>query len=146
MYSDGNAFFAVAYQHGMGRYSDIIGIHPNPHLWTIGEESSHIQLRKFFDVMERHGDGHKRVWATETSTAPWIEDRQEYAEYLVEELRSLSGYPNMEAVIIYNFRDVLPLQGFAHPGLVERSYDNGFILKPSYWAVREFLTGQAKPD
>ena len=146
MYSDGNAFFAVAYQHGMGRYSDIIGIHPNPHLMTFGEANYQVQLRKFFDVMEQYGDGHKPVWVTETSTAPWIEDRHEYADYLVEELRSLSSYPNVEAVIVYNFRDVPPSQESFPAGLVERSYNDGYTFKPQYWSVREYLTGKPPPE
>ena len=139
---DGNAFLAEAYKSGWAPYFDVAGIHPTPHQHHSYERF----FARFLEVMDSNGDANKPLWVTETAGAPYIEDRNEYARYLAEELRIWSNHPRVQAIITYNFRDKPPPNDILISGLVEREFDDGYAPKPTYWAVREFITGKPPPD
>ena len=143
IYSDGIAFLEEAYDHGLGRFSDIIGVHPVPYTSQDNFRASQL-LEQYIDVIDRRGDLDKPVWATELSTF-LDEDSEKRGPYLVGELEFLSNHPRVRAAIIYNFRDKPPPTDTSVSGLVFGSYERGFTPKPEYWAVREFLTGKPPP-
>ena len=132
---EGVEFVERMYEAGFGPYHDVNGIHypGNVHFPRF--------LDRYLEVMRHHGDGERALWSTEMGF-PGENDMERQAHLIVEELEWLTSRPEVQAAIIYNFRD----DGVLPSGLVHRRYDDGFILKPGYWAVREYLTGKPPPE
>ena len=132
---EGVEFLEQMYEAGFGPYHDVNAIHyPKAFQWKSFFE-------QYLTVTARYGDGDRPVWSTEMGD-PSENDPVQQGHVIVEELEWLTDRPEVRAAIIYNFRD----DGVSPSGLVQRRYDDGFVPKASYWAVREFLTGQPKPD
>ena len=139
-YMGGLEFLDGMYQAGFGPYHDVNAIHyPLRYL-------SEDLLGRYIEVMEQNGDGAKPIWVTEMGD-PWEPNDARQGRLIVQEFDWLRGIQQVRGAIVYQFRDQLinPLEPIP-AGLVNELYDDGFTPKESYWAVREFLTGQPKPD
>ena len=136
---EGGEFVEQLYEAGFGPYHDINAIH----------YPRNYQASKFLDrylaTMRRYGDGDKPLWATEMGN-PWENNAEHQGSQIVEELTWLTERPEVRAAFIYNFWDHGTRESPPNSGLVLREYDDGFTPKASYWAVREFLTGQPPPN
>ena len=131
---DGEEFLEQMYEAGFGPYHDVNGMHyPRAFQWKR-------YFERYLAVMARYGDRDRPIWVTEMGD-PNEDDAVEQGRVIVEELEWLASRSEVRAAIIYSFRD----DGDSPSGLARHPYANGFDLKPSYWAVRELLTGQPSP-
>ena len=133
---EGVEFVEHIYAAGFGPYHDVNAIH-YPHWYQQADF-----LDRYLAVMRRYGDGDRPVWSTEMGR-PYESDSLRQARLIAEELEWLTSRPEVQGAFIYNFRSDSETP---YSGLVRREYSDGFTPKASYWAVREFLIGQPKPD
>ena len=144
--SDGIAYLDEAYKAGMGRYTDIVGLHPMAYTDFDDFRGAEL-LEDFIDVVDQHGDQGKFLWANELSVMHAASAQDVRAHHLTREMEFLSEHPRVLAPIVYHFRDdPEAADDTTVSGLVEWRYDGGFTPKPIYWAIREYLTGQPPPE
>ncbi len=136
---NGLEFFTQLYEFGFGLYHDVNAIH-----YPYTEQPSQF-LGKYLAVMRDYGDAGRPIWSSEMG-APFTDDSRHQALLIEEELAWLTSRAEVRAAFVYNFWDHGQREPPPYSGLVLREYDEGFTPKASYWAVREFLTRQPKPD
>ena len=132
---EGVEFVEHLYAAGFGPYHDVNAIH-YPHWYQQVDF-----LDRYLAVMRRYDDADRPVWSTEMGR-PYESDPLRQANKIVEELEWLTSRSEVQGAFIYNFRNDSETP---YSGLVLREYDGGFTPKASYWAVREFITGQPPP-
>ena len=134
---NGIEFLAQLYEFGYGPYHDVNALHYPKH-----QQSSYF-LDRYLAVMSDYGDAERPIWSSEMGF-PWGDDDEtQQALFIAEELAWLTERPEVRGAFIYNFRDSGEHEAIApFSGLVRREYKDRFVPKESYWAVREFITGQ----
>ena len=174
IYNDNEArdWLEWAYQHGFGGYFDAVAYHPYPD-WGGGHLPSYAKIpcdRDWYrfwsgfgpddpacgglaalrDVMVRHGDAAKKIWATEFGF-PSVGSRQPQSpehvrDALEEGVRMWRSRPYTGPLFVYSFQDTekgLPLcadpnEGECHFGLRD---NDGNPKEPMYSDVRAALSG-----
>jgi len=146
------------YDNGAGPYFDIVNLHyfENPlREGALGAVGSVPRLA--YTIMERNGDGGKRIWITEIGCpgidkgAPETDDwwlgknprEEEQAEWVKGVYETLLQDEHVARVFWAFFRDCKGHwnNGVDHFGLVR--WD--FSRKPAYWAYQDLTHGKKKP-
>ena len=144
----GGVYLRALYEAGIQRWFDIAAIH-----YADSED-----LDRFREIMAEYGDANKQLWVTEVGKAVnWshTDGFEAQAEYLVEHLRLYDARDDVHGVIIFELGGHDPStssEGCLDGGgndycILEPMSSTGEIVpRPAYWAVREFLTGQPRPN
>jgi polysaccharide biosynthesis protein PslG len=139
-------FIARVYANGGRGAFDAVAHHPStfPHRSTVAASwSAFQQTPDMHAVMRANGDRTKRIWASEigfpTGRSSAAVSEQSQAKYLVESLRSWTGFTFSGPVFVYSMRDEGPDKAdhFQNFGLVRT---NG-SPKPAYTALQRALRG-----
>ena len=156
-------FLQDLYDRGLKGFTDIIGFHPYVcpieeigHLWTPTARDFEGRVRSIKDVMIANGDTESHLWITETSfsTAPsddgGVSD-EEQAQCIEEVFSIATELDELTGVIHFRFLDDNALTEetgypFAYYLGFAMESDGVIELKPSYYTIREFLTGQPPPE
>ena len=162
-------FLQALYDHGAGPYIDIVDVHPFQ-VWQGSIDESLTETRNIIQevrtVMRANGDADKPIWATSVGMPTWGRGEQVgpkgscsgffvspelQAALLVATYQMLTESEDVSGVLSYNFRDTGSEPDgdgcFDTMGMVWHELEGGkLVSKPSYWALREYLTGKPPPE
>jgi hypothetical protein len=139
-------FISKVYANGGRKAFDAVAHHPStfPHRSTYAASwSAFQQTPDMYAVMRANGDRTKRIWASEigfpTGRSSAAVSDQSQAKYLVESLRSWTGFKFSGPVFVYSLRDegADKWDHFQNFGLLRTDG----TPKPAYTAIRRALRG-----
>jgi hypothetical protein len=137
-------FVQRMYAAGAKGSFDALAHHPSTYPWrsnVVAEWNSFTQTKDMHALMRAHGDGKKRIWATEigfpTGRSPRAITEQTQGKYLVESLRLWTDYAFDGPVFVYSMRDEGPDRAdhYQNFGLVRTDG----TPKPAYLALQRNL-------
>ena len=145
-------FLQALYDLGFRRYVDILAIHPFTGWWGSVDQTV-AEMMRYIDsvraIMKRNGDEAGILWATSHGWNTGDKNEGNYvreeimAELQVAAFKALAERDDVSAALIYNFMDTWMIPGEAGFGIVEYDPQSGsFVPKPTYWALRQYLTGK----
>ena len=149
-------FLQALYDLGFRRYVDILAVHPFTGWWGSVDQTV-AEMMRYIDsvraIMKRNGDEAGILWATSHGWNTGDKNEGNYvreeimAELQVAAFKALAERDDVSAALIYNFMDTWMIPGEAGFGIVEYDPQSGsFVPKPTYWALREYLTGKPPPE
>jgi hypothetical protein len=137
-------FVERMYAAGAKGSFDALAHHPSTYPWrssVVAPWNSFTQTKEMNALMRAHGDGKKKIWATEigfpTGRSPRAITEQTQAKYLVESLRAWTDYSFDGPVFVYSMRDEGPDRAdhYQNFGLVRTDG----TPKPAYLALQRTL-------
>jgi hypothetical protein len=120
-------FLTGVYANGGKNLFDAVGNHPyiagppNPQSW---------QPLALHNIMEKNGDGHKQVWATEFAYSSRLVGTEEQARYMQEAIQTFRTYPWAGPLFWFTLQDMPSNNDF---GLI----DSSGKAKPALDKLRE---------
>jgi hypothetical protein len=138
------------YEYGAKDYMDALAFHPYcanqppeyPYQTSTGKAFWKLQLVR--DVMVENGDVDKKIWITEMGWSSNAVTEQQQADYLTRALTMAKNWSWVETFSIYNWMD----GGDLYFGLTRTKYNPPYthenFCKPSFFAVRDFISNNTK--
>ena len=151
----GHQHLADWYEHGLKEWVDVIGFHPFMCPSEFGGRWQSLEtLYGWLDdlraTMSHYGDAAKPIWITSTSVSTSLgvslNTQERCLVALMEEMKERN---DVTGFIIWQLLDegTDPNDWNANHGIVFHEFTDGaFTPKPSYWAIREYLTGKPPPE
>ncbi|GAA1462083.1 cellulase family glycosylhydrolase [Williamsia maris] len=149
---NGRKFVSAMYAAGAGRYLDALSVHPYSYPGSYSAdptnaESAMRMVADMYSIMRRHGDGAKKIWATELGFPTEGElpsDPGEQSDVVIESIGQWSQLSFAGPIVIHELRDRAEGTGDKEDAFGLMRTD--FTPKPLYDSIKRLVAHRTNDD